>query len=1188
MLTLKEYEMKKIKQSKIKFLLGLLFLFIPALVCASAQDVLLKLDFTNAPLGKVLNEIGRQTSLSIVYNTKDVNPDKTVTIKVKNEKLGTVMNHLLKKTNASYSVQDKYLVLFTSKNENHVVAAVQQDKRMIKGTVTDENGDPLIGVSVLVKGSTVGTITDIDGNYSIEVPERGTLEFSYIGYKRVSLPTSGRSSFNVVMKEDALLLGEVVVTAMGIERKEKSLTYATQKVSGDELMKVQDANFVNSLQGKVAGITITPSSGGAGGAAKIVLRGNKSVLGNNSPLIVVDGIPLTNNINQQGSFESGVGMTYASSTEGSDPLSSINPDDIESMNVLKGANAAALYGSQAANGVIMITTKKGQVGRIDINYSGNITFEKPLMTPDIQNVYGSRLNLIANTLDVESWGKKLGTYTNDELAYEGAHLRNYANDDVKDFFKTGLTVNNSISLSGGSENIRTYFSFANSHANGMIEHNTFNRNTVSFRQSYAMFNKKLNVDVAVNYVNSKTTNRNGGGTSLNPLYDLYTMPRNVDMDYYKNNHKIDDGTWLSNRYMYYIKDGAGFKKTSLQTELKGKQQQWAFADKGRNNPYWLINENMGRMEEERIYGYVNGKYEIIKGLVAQARLSIDRTRYTGTTHRSATTWTPAAMEDYGIYGQDLNKISEVYVDYLLSYNKEIKDFSVSATAGWVGHTLKGKLQQIWTKATKMDAERIKEATDINIFESSANDLSGISYSKSSNWDKAALFTAQLGYKEMVYLDASYRRDWYRPFRQFRLSKGTPDNYGYFGVGANALISSIFKLPDAINNMKVRVSYSEVGNSIPNVLYNAGANNSLTGSYVGSNYADFWPIPEKTKSWEAGFDLSLFGNTIDMDLTYYNSALHNSYLLTSSTSGMRIPVNTGLIRNQGVEATVSYSMNIIKDLLWKTSVNFSFNKNKIIKTHRRADGSESLIEQRIADGKVQVKYREGGSYGDMYATDFRRYKENEYDASGNLLHKVGDIYLTPDGATQLDTDNAFGVYLGNMNSNYQLGWSNTFTYKGFSLYFLINGKIGGKLVSFTEAYLDNYGVSGRTADARLAAEVNPDFIWNGKPALVMQDGNMAPIKEYYQSIGGDINATQYVYDATNFRLRELSFGYTFKNLLGVAKNVSLSFVARNLFFLYKDAPVDPDISLSTQNGLSAFELFNMPSTRSFGISLKANF
>lgn len=1180
--------MKKITQHKIKFLLGILFLFIPALVSASAQDVLLNLDFTNAPLGKVLNEVGRQTSLSIVYNTKDVNPNKIVSIQANSEKLATVMSRLLKKTNASYSVRDKYLILFTDEKKAEVASVLQQGRRIVKGTVTDDSGEPLIGVSVLVKGTTVGTITDIDGNYSLEVPEKGVLEFSYIGYQKVSLSTVGRISYNVVMKEDALQLSEVVVTAMGIERKEKSLTYATQKVSGDELMKVQDANFVNSLQGKVSGITITPSAGGAGGAAKIVLRGNKSVLGNNSPLIVVDGIPLTNNINKQASWDSGSSLTYAGSTEGSDPLSSINPDDIESMNILKGANAAALYGSQAANGVIMITTKKGKEGRIDINYSGNITFEKPLMTPDIQNVYGAGLNLIANTLDVDSWGKKLGTYTDDELAYEGAHLRNYGKDDVNEFFKTGLTINNSVSLSGGSENIRSYFSYANSHADGMIDRNTYNRNTVSFRQSYALFKKKLNIDVAVNYVNTKTTNRNGGGTSLNPLYDLYTMPRNVDMDYYKSNHKIDDGTWLSNKYTYYIKDGAGYKKTSVQTQLTGKQQQWAFADKGRNNPYWLTNENMGKMEEERIYGYVTGKYEIIKGLIAQARLSIDRTRYTGTTNRSATTWTPAAMEDYGIYGQDLSKTSEVYVDYLLSYNKDIKDFSVSATAGWVGHTLKGTLQKIWTKATKMDSDRSKEATLINVFEPNANDLSGVSYSKSSNWDKAALFTAQFGYKEKVYIDASYRRDWYRPFRQFQISKGTPDNYGYFGVGANALVSRLFNLPEVITNMKVRVSYSEVGNSIPNILYYTGNANSLSGSFVVSNYGDFWPIPEKTKSWEAGFDLSLFGNAVDMDFTYYNSALNNSYLLTSSTSGKTIPVNTGLIRNQGVEATISYSMNIIKDFLWKTSFNFSYNNNKIIKTNRKADGSEALIEQRIAGGKVQVKYREGGSYGDMYATDFRRYKENEYDASGNILHKEGDIYLTPDGATQFDTDNLFGVYLGNMNSKYQLGWSNTFTYKGFSLYFLINGKIGGKVVSFTEAYLDNHGASGRTANARLAAEANPNLVWNGKPALVMPDGNMAPIKEYYQSIGGDINATQYVYDATNFRLRELSLGYTFKNLLGASKNVSLSFVARNLFFIYKDAPCDPDISLSTQNGLSAFELFNMPSTRSFGFSLKANF
>lgn len=422
LLMLKEYEMKKITKYKIKFLLGFLFLFIPAFLSASAQNVLLNLDFTNVPLSKVLNEIGRQTSLSVVYNTKDINPDRVVTIKANREKLGTVMNRLLKNTSASFSVRDKYLVLFT-KEVDEVRNVTQQNKRIIKGVVTDENGEPLIGVSVLVKGTTTGTITDMDGIYSLEVPEDGVLEFSYIGYQKISLSIAGRTSFNVTMKEDALQLNEVVVTAMGIERKEKSLTYATQKVSGEELMKVQDANFVNSLQGKASGITITPSAGGAGGASKILLRGNKSVLGNNSPLVVVDGIPMTNNISGQKGWGDGSGINYSGTSEGSDPLSTINPDDIESLNILKGANAAALYGSAAANGVIMITTKKGKEGRIDVNISSNVTFEKPLLTPEIQNIYGASLNLSANTLALDSWGKKLTDMTSEELAYEGAHLR---------------------------------------------------------------------------------------------------------------------------------------------------------------------------------------------------------------------------------------------------------------------------------------------------------------------------------------------------------------------------------------------------------------------------------------------------------------------------------------------------------------------------------------------------------------------------------------------------------------------------------------------------------------------------------------------------------------------------------------------------------------------------------------------
>ncbi|MCP9611678.1 SusC/RagA family TonB-linked outer membrane protein [Coprobacter tertius] len=1063
--------------------------------------------------------------------------------------------------------------------ENSLAVNSQQNKREITGTVKDKQGEPMIGVSVVVNGTTNGTITDLDGNFKISVPATGAaLKFTYIGYLPVTLAVDKAKSFDIVMEENAQQLGEVVVTAMGIERKEKSLTYATQKVGGDDLTKVQDVNFVNSLDGRISGVTITPSAGGAGGASKILLRGNKSILGNNTPLVVVDGIPMTNNVNSQKGWDAGSNLNYANVSEGSDPLSLVNPDDIESINVLKGANAAALYGSAAANGVVMITTKKGKEGKIDVNITSNVTFEKPLLTPKIQNVYGAGVNLVANTIDVDSWGKKITDQTPEELAYKGAHLRNYANDDVADFFGTGVTFNNSVSVSGGSEKVRSYFSYANSHADGMRPNNTYNRNSLSFRQNYALFNKKLNIDVSLNYTHAVTRNRPGGGTALNPIYDLYTVPRNIDMDYYKNNYMIDNGQWTSNQeYYHYVKGDKGqWIWQSDKVDLQGKQQQWAFPSKGQNNPYWLTNEANGRSEEERAHGYISAKYELIKGLTIQGRLSMDRTRFKSTTKRSATTWNPSVMEDYGVFGQDLITTNEVYVDYLLSYNREIKDFSVSATAGWVGHTIENYGQNIWTPATTFDPNRRILPTLINFFDPTASGGNPTERTSSNNpnWDKAALFTGQVGYKDMIYIDGSYRRDWYRAFKQFS-SRGVPDNYGYFGFGASAIFSSIFELPEVITNLKLRTSYSEVGNSIPNILFNKATENSLTGSVTIPAYGYFDnPVPEKTKSFEAGFDISLFGNAVDMDFTYYNSAMHNSYLLNSSGGGKSIPVNTGVIRNQGIETTVGYSLNIAKDFMWRTSVNFSFNKNKIEKTYHKPDGSEVLIEQKIANDKIQVKYSEGGQYGDMYATDFKR------DADGNIV-------LSSTGAPVL-SDEKFGLYIGNMNAKYHLGWSNTFTYKNFALFFLINGKIGGKVISFTEAELDRLGVSQRTADARLAAEADPSLVWNGKPALVMPDGNLAPIKEYYQTIGGDVNATQYVYDATNFRLRELSLGYTFLNLLGMGKNVTVSAIGRNLFFLYKKAPVDPDISLSTQNGLGAFEIFNMPSARSFGFSVKVNF
>ncbi len=1064
----------------------------------------------------------------------------------------------------------------------------QASGTIVTGTVTDTSGETLIGLTVKAVGTNVATATDIDGNYSIKVPAGAReLEFSYVGYKPKKVAIKG-NTLNVVMESDDELLDEVVVTAMGIQRKESSLTYATQELKGEELMRVQDANFVNSLQGKAAGVTISQSAGGAGGTSKILLRGNKSVMGNNQPLIVIDGIPMTNQVGSAASSWSSTMDVSSSSSEGGDALSLVNPDDIESINILKGANAAALYGSAAANGVLMITTKKGKEGKVSVSVNSNTTFETPLVLPQLQNRYGASITFApgtSGTISSDSWGRDVATQTAEELAYQGeagnVRLRNYAKNDIADFFELGATYNNSVSISGGTEKVRSYFSYANSYSDGMVPNNSYQRNTFNFRQSYSLFNNKLKIDLALNYVHANTKNRPGGGTTMNPLFDLYTLPRNVDMDYYRENYS-GQGSWTSELYGYYNEKKEWVN--SATTTLTGEKQQWVYDAAKYNNPYWLTNRNHSETTEERAYGYITASYEIINGLKVQGRLNMDRAKLTGFSKRYATTWGPAVMDDYGWYGNNKVWSNDVYVDAMLSYNKDINDFSISASAGYVGHTTKSETQNIWTRATSFSyTESTALPTMINFFEPSAawggNNLNA--YSKGSNWDQGLFATAQFGYKDYVYLEGSYRQDWYRAFKQFAY-RGTPDNYGYFSVGANTLVHRYVKFPEGIDHLKVRASYSEVGNSIPNVVFNQGSMNLITGAVSGSGYGYFEnPIPEVSRSFEAGFDVSFLQNSLNWDLTYYHTNLCNSYFLQATTGGKTIPVNTGLIRNQGIETTLSYSLYFAKDWMWRTSANFSYNDNKIVNTYTDEHGNASRLEQTIGGADIVVRYEKGGSYGDIWAKDFRRNSD-------------GTIWLSSEGTPQMDSRKF--VYLGNMNSKIQLGWGNTLTWKDFSLYFLINGRIGGKVLSFTEAFLDNQGVSKRVGDARDYAIAN-NLYWTGsdgvqKEAMKLNDGTgrIVPIKEYYQAVsGGGAKpiASNYVYDATNFRLAELSLGYNFR-INKAIKNIAVSLVGRNLFFIYKEAPVDPEISLSTKNGLGAFDLFNMPATRSFGVNLKLEF
>lgn len=1088
---------------------------------------------------------------------------------------------------------------YASANGNAAPNALTQTQgAVVQGTVKDGTGEPLIGVSVVVKGATgLGVVTDIDGNYRIDVKDKNAvLVFSYIGYTPQEVKVGGRANVDVTMKDESSVLKEVVVTAMGIKRKESSLTYSTQQVKASDLNRVQDPNVANSLEGKVSGVTITPSAGGAGGASKIILRGNKSILGSSTPLIVVDGVPMNNS--QRGQVGSGANMLTTGVSEGSDALSMINPDDIESINVLKGANAAALYGSEAANGVLMITTKKGREGKVGVNFSSNVTFDTPLTTPKIQNVYGAAIDENAHTMSISSWGDKVSARNNDQLIIQtpmygehfgetmnDVHLRNSAKDDVADFFKTGVTTNNSIALSGGTDKMSSYFSYGNSHANGMIDNNSYNRHTFSFRQSFKFYDR-ASIDVSMNYIQTKTKNRPGGGITMNPIYHLYMMPRNIDLGYYRDNYRVDNGTWLTRQQTYFkrnLADGTYTKVKERGTVTGQPMQNWAYSAQGQNNPYWLINQNSSVAKEDRFFGNITGSLDIYDGLSFQARLGMDFTKYESESKRYATTWLPASMEDLGHYWWSYSKTTDLYTDFMLNYNKTFGDWDVSATAGYVGHIRKTFGHGNDVTATYYYGDREHLSTMANYFSTAAGGPGATSPSQSSDWNKGAVVTGQIGWKETVYLDGSYRRDWYRAFRQFK-DRGTPEDYGYFGFGANAIVSNLVQLPEWFNYLKYRASYSEVGNSIPGIVYAGATRNFQTGALVPSSWATFKnPRPEKTASFETGIEALFLNNRLSFDLTYYNSTMSNLYLVGTNASGKSIPMNSAKIRNQGIEATVGYDFKF-GQLRWKTSYNLSYNDNKILRTaYDEETGKENVIATYV--GGVQVLYKEGGAMGDMYVTDIKRDAEGHY-----VLNAKGGLSM------ETESSKTYGKYVGNQNAKWQMGWSNSFTWKDLTLSFLINGRIGGKVLSMTESFLDGAGLSQRTADARLYAEKNniyADAVYGNNILGIRLDdgsGRIVPIESYYNSVGGvtpqDIE--RYLYSGTNFRLRELSLGYTFRNLFGQNKNLSLSFIARNLFFLYKDAPVDPDVSLSTGTGLGAFEVFNMPSSRSFGFSLNVNF
>lgn len=1177
----------------------------------------ISLSEVNTPVEDVLKKIEKEAKCLFVINTQ-VDTQRKVNLNVKNKTVSEILDIMFKGTDVSYSIQNPNIMLSRrtaaqgqpKSSSNSSSTAQANSSRIVTGKVTDASGEALIGLTVKVAGTSAATATDIDGNYSIKVPAGGSeLEFSYIGYQTVKHPIGGKDKIDIVMRDNTKLLDEVVVTAMGIARKEETLSYSTQTVGGDELTRAKEANLINSLQGKSAGLVITPNSGGAGGASKILLRGNASMLGNNSPLIVIDGVPMQNSVNGQMDMDGGGATMMADgSKETSDALSQLNPDDIESITVLKGANSAALYGSAASNGVLMITTKKGKEGQLRIDVSSSTTFETPLVLPKLQNAYGAQMSGSVDngfSMNSNSWGQRMNTLGDEyyDTANSPYHLTRNAYN-IRDFYQLGTNFNNSISLSGGTKVVQTYFSYGNTTANGIVETNKFERHNISLRQSFSFFKDKLKFDISANYINQRTKNRPTGGTFFNPIYQLYTSPRNLDMNWYRKNYYDTNATWLSNPYSYIVSqtgaDGLPIsvlvsgKKSILSDPNYGKQV-WYSDNINLNNPWWLLNRMTSEEVINRTFGSITANWQIIPELNLQARIKYDYNERNDENRQYATTWGNAEMIDRGRLILDHTKSQDFYGDFMLSYNKQIQDFTIGVNAG--GSMMNSSYDQ-WmiTPAAKSGGPNTEDLSCnqfvlSDIYINSSDNYGGLT---TKNWERAIFATAQVTWQDKVTVEGSYRDDWYRAFTQF---KDMDPHFAYYSAGASAQMNKLLTLPDQINELKLRASYSEVGNSIPNNLFLASASrNPATGAYISSAIINFKnPKPETTQSFEAGFDLSLLDRSISLQATYYNAIMKNQFMKYQGAAGKEIYINGGKVRNQGVELTASYIFAPNNDFSWITTFNYAFNDNKILTVARKQNGQKYIHEIDLGNlSGLKIKFEEGGSYGDLYAVGFMKRDPN----TGEIItdpSQDGEVIVDPQTGAPFKLNGQANEYLGNMNAKHTLGWANTFNYKDFSFYFLIDGKVGGKVISFTEAYLDYFGTSQRTAEARDYA-LNNNLYWTSSDGAVTKPGmyipgtkQVVPVDQYYQTIGGGSPVGRnYVYDATNFRLREISLAYTFRNLFGPSKNLTVSANARNLFFLYLDAPIDPDTSLSTQNALGNVDIFSMPTTRSFGISLKASF
>lgn len=1009
----------------------------------------------------------------------------------------------------------------------------------ITGTVTDSSGEPLMGVSVLVKGTSSGAATDLDGNFSVKASVGQVLTFSYIGYTTQEIKITNTDPLNVVMEENTKTLDEVVVTALGIKREQKSLSYNVQQVKGDALVTNKDANFVNSLAGKVAGVNINASSSGTGGISKVVMRGTKSIMQSSNALYVVDGMPM------RPARSNGDAGAFGSSGA-TEPIADLNPEDIESMSVLTGAAAAALYGSDAANGAIVITTKKGQAGKTKITVGSNLEWNNAWVLPRFQNTYGAGQNGLYNPNSSYSWGARMTPYNNSGY------------DVADDYLQTGFVATNSVTFSTGNDKNQTYASAAAVNSKGIVPNDRYDRYNFNIRNTTKFLDDKMTLDLNASYIYQTDRNMINQGSYMNPIVGAYLFPRGND--------------WEEVR-MYETYNPA----------RKINTQNWKYGEYGLTvqNPYWVNYRNLRESFKDRYMLGAQLTYQVLPYLTLTGRVRIDNSNTTANDKRYATTLGNLCdNSDRGYFGTSRYKEKQIFADFLVSFNKDLgADFNLQANFG--GSISDMRFDSFDVRGGIADGSQNfpgQEPGLTNCF--IINNITQTAQKVQEGWreqTQSLYASADLGFRNTYYLTLTGRNDW-----PSQLAGPNSKNSSFFypSVGVSVLMNQMFAdagmefNPEYISFWKIRASWASVGTAFQRYIANPKYEWKNGRWSVLTQYPVTDLMPERTKSWEVGMNFR-FLKDFTFDATWYQADTHNQTFNPNIPTGeySKIYIQTGNVRNWGMEFALNFD-HTWGDFTWQSGLTYSFNRNKIMELGRNAvnpiTGEKLSIDQLVMSdtqvGATRFILREGGTMGDLYSmVDMYR------DANGQ-------IYIDANGNVSSVNIADNPIKLGSVLPKGNLAWSNTFTWKNLSANCMFSARLGGIVYSRTQAILDLYGVSEATGDARDLGYVS------------LNNGDRVSPEQWYGFIAnGETVPQYYTYSATNVRLQSASISYNIpRKWLNNVCDIKVSLVGRNLWMIYNKAPYDPESVASAGNYFQGIDNFMMPSLRSFGFNVNFTF